>query len=190
MSDTLFCSGNRSITGKRVDGSNSVELAPVMPATWRANSATATCSPRQRPKKGTPFSRAYFTDMILPSMPRTPKPPGTRMPSASSSRAVISSCRQGLGVDPDDLEVAAVVDGRVAERLDDAEVGVAQLHVLAHERDAHGAGRRLEALDQRDPLVELRGLGLETQRLDHQPVQALVAQVERARSRDAGRRCS
>ena len=33
--------------------SNSVELAPSMPATWRANSATATCIPMQMPRKGT-----------------------------------------------------------------------------------------------------------------------------------------
>ena len=30
------------------------------------------------------FSRAYWTAMILPSMPRLPKPPGTRMPLHSS----------------------------------------------------------------------------------------------------------
>ena len=35
--------------------------------------------PRQIPKKGTPRSRANFTLAILPSDPRSPKPPGTRI---------------------------------------------------------------------------------------------------------------
>src|SRR5919199_23246 len=46
-SRTSFCSGRRSITGKGVSGSNSVEFAPSIPATWRANSDTATCMPRR-----------------------------------------------------------------------------------------------------------------------------------------------
>src|ERR1700755_1878305 len=53
MSAISFCSGSRSITGNGVSGSNSVELAPSMPATWRANSDTAICMPRQMPRYGT-----------------------------------------------------------------------------------------------------------------------------------------
>ncbi len=58
-----------------------------MPQTWRANSTTATCMPRQIPRYGTPRSRANRAAVILPSMPRPPKPPGTRMPSARSRAA-------------------------------------------------------------------------------------------------------
>jgi len=49
---------------------------------------TATCMPRQIPRYGTLFSRAYWTAVILPSTPRRPKPPGTRMASTPSSNAV------------------------------------------------------------------------------------------------------
>src|SRR6476469_503804 len=52
MSETSFCSGSRSTTGKGVSGSNSAELAPSMPATWRANSTPALCLPRQIPRFG------------------------------------------------------------------------------------------------------------------------------------------
>ena len=48
----------RSITGWAASGSNSVELAPLSPQTFRANSTTASCMPRQMPKNGTACSRA------------------------------------------------------------------------------------------------------------------------------------
>ena len=38
------------MTGYSVSMSNSVEFAPGMSATWRANSATAICMPRQTPR--------------------------------------------------------------------------------------------------------------------------------------------
>ena len=87
MSETSFCSGSRSITGYGVSGSNSVELAPGMSTTWRAKSATAICMPRQTPRNGIFSSRAIRAAWILPSIPRTPKPPGMRMPSAWASRS-------------------------------------------------------------------------------------------------------
>ena len=71
-------------------GSSSAEWAPARPHTFRANSTTASCIPRQIPRKGAPFSRAKRMASILPSMPRFPKPPGTKMPwtPASSLSAV------------------------------------------------------------------------------------------------------
>ncbi len=49
----------RSMTGIRaLAGSNSLELAPVMPSTLRAKSTVITCMPRQSPRQGTSFSRA------------------------------------------------------------------------------------------------------------------------------------
>ena len=56
---TSFCSGIRSITGWVLSGSNSAELASSYPSTWRQNSTTANCIPRQIPKNGICFSRAY-----------------------------------------------------------------------------------------------------------------------------------
>ncbi|VDO13769.1 unnamed protein product [Brugia timori] len=60
--------------------SNSVELAPLIPQTFRANSITAHCIPRQIPKNGILFSRAYLHTAIFPSTPRPPNPPGTTIP--------------------------------------------------------------------------------------------------------------
>ena len=91
LSVTPRWSGIRSMTGWAVAAS-SLEWASARPHTWRANSTTAICIPRQMPRKGTLFSRAYRTAEIFPSMPRSPKPPGTRMPSAPArSRAAFSS---------------------------------------------------------------------------------------------------
>ena len=64
-------------TGFCVSGSNSVLFASARPATSRANSITASCMPRQMPRYGVFDSRAYWIALILPSVPRRPKPPGT-----------------------------------------------------------------------------------------------------------------
>ena len=77
-------SGMKTTTGWGVAGSISVELAPSKPSTFLANSMTATCMPRQMPKKGLLFSLAYLQVAALPATPLPPKPPGTRMPSHSS----------------------------------------------------------------------------------------------------------
>ena len=71
----------RSMTGCAVCSSNSVELASAQPNTSRAYSITVHCIPRQMPRNGTLCSRAYLIAAILPSTPRAPNPPGTRMPS-------------------------------------------------------------------------------------------------------------
>ena len=52
------------MTGHSVSMSNSVELAPSIPATWRANSHTAICMPRQMPRYGMHRSRATCTARI------------------------------------------------------------------------------------------------------------------------------
>ena len=51
-----------------------------MPQTLRAHSTTASWKPRQIPRYGTFCSRAHLTASIIPSVPRSPKPPGTRIP--------------------------------------------------------------------------------------------------------------
>ncbi len=80
-----ICSAMVEITGWAVAGSNSVELASVMPARLRAASITMHCRPRQRPSSGMRFSRAYWMAPTLPETPRSPKPPGMQMPSTSPS---------------------------------------------------------------------------------------------------------
>ena len=68
-SSTSFCSGSRSITGYGVSGSISVEFAPSSPTTWRANSETATCMPRQMPRYGISLLArdAAGEDLALPA---------------------------------------------------------------------------------------------------------------------------
>ena len=52
------------MTGYGVFFSNSVLFAPTNPHTFLANSITAHCNPRQRPRNGTLFSLAYLHDKI------------------------------------------------------------------------------------------------------------------------------
>ena len=54
---------------------------------WRANSITAHWRPRQSPRNGSPLSRARWTASTLPSIPRCPKPPGTRIPATPARRS-------------------------------------------------------------------------------------------------------
>ena len=60
---------------------NSVEFAPDKPHTCLAKSMIAHCIPKHIPKKGILFSRAYFEDNILPSLPLDPKPGNIKTPS-------------------------------------------------------------------------------------------------------------
>ncbi len=86
-----FCSGNKSMIGYGVAGSISAECAPSRLRTLRANSTVASCIPRQIPKNGTLFSRAKRVASIFPSIPRSPNPPGTRIPSAEPSNSLTFS---------------------------------------------------------------------------------------------------
>ncbi len=81
----FFCSSIISITGSLEVGSISVEWAFLIPKIFLANSITAICIPRQIPKNGNPFSLAYFTAVIFPSIPRWPKPGATNKPSRPAS---------------------------------------------------------------------------------------------------------
>ena len=73
---------------------------------WRS-----ACRGRCR-SRGCLFSRAYWAARILPSMPRSPKPPGTRMPSTSPMTDFGAVVLDVLGVDPDDVDLGVVVRHR------------------------------------------------------------------------------
>ena len=88
---TLRCSSMRQMTGCGDAGSNSNELAPAKPHALRANSMTAHCRPRQIPRNGSPCSLAQPIAATMPSMPRSPKPPGTSRPSYAARNAGASS---------------------------------------------------------------------------------------------------
>lgn len=78
----IITSGMKTTHGVFVVGSNSVLLAPCNFMIERANSITAICMPKQIPRYGMLFSRAYFAAKIFPWTPLSPKPPGTSTPSA------------------------------------------------------------------------------------------------------------
>ena len=61
-----------------------------------------------------------------------------------------------LGVDPAHVQLRVVVDRRVLERLDDGEVGVLELDVLADEADPHRPGGLCGAFDRLLPALEVR----------------------------------
>ena len=70
----------------------SVELAFFRPQTFLAYSTTASCIPKHKPRYGMLFSRAYLIVAIFPSMPESPKPPGTIIPSTLSRLDIFSGC--------------------------------------------------------------------------------------------------
>ncbi|KFD56011.1 hypothetical protein M513_03135 [Trichuris suis] len=88
-------------TGCFVSLLNSVELASLSDNTDLANSITAHCMPRHIPKNGFLFSRAKRQAAIFPSIPRSPKPPGTRIPSALFSNSSACLCFSGCAITAD-----------------------------------------------------------------------------------------
>src|SRR5690348_16874022 len=75
----------KSITRLTLSSYIKIELTSTIPSTFLANSITHICMQKQMPKKGSLFSRAYFTAIIFPSIPRNPKPGATSNPSSPCS---------------------------------------------------------------------------------------------------------
>ena len=87
--------------------------------------------------------------------------------------------RHVLGVDPAHVDVAAVRDPCMLERLVHREVRVVELDVLADERDLDRVVARAEPLDELVPLAEI-GLGRDqAELLADEPVEPLL--LERLR---------
>ncbi len=140
------------MTGCGLFLSNSVELARSRPSTLRANSATAHCMPRQMPKKGMPRSRAKRMASTLPSMPRSPNPPGTSRPSTPArSRSGPSRSTASLWIRWMRTWARLATPG-VVQGLVDRLVGVAVLGVLAHHGDADLVLGVAQAVQQVAPL--------------------------------------
>mmetsp|Transcript_5559 Transcript_5559/g.11288 ORF Transcript_5559/g.11288 Transcript_5559/m.11288 type:complete len:221 (-) Transcript_5559:864-1526(-) len=91
-------SGINTTTGLVVSASNSALVASARPSTLIACSMTITCIPRHIPRVGTLFSRANRVAAIIPSIPRTPKPPGIKTPLVLSARSTAhaAACFSGL----------------------------------------------------------------------------------------------
>ena len=121
-----------------------------MPHRLRAASITAICMPKQMPKYGTWRSRANCAARILPSAPRWPKPPGTRMPLTCSRNGAGSSFSNTSRLDPVEIDLDLVGDAAVRQRLDQRFVGVLHAGVFADDGDGDVAFRIADALvDQR-----------------------------------------
>ena len=112
-------------------------------------------------------------------MPRPPKPPGIRIPSACASRCSASASVSDSESTHSICDVAAVVEAGVAQRLGDRQVGVLELDVLADERDPDRLGRRVDALGQALPARQLGRGRVEPQVIEDEVVDALLAEHER-----------
>ena len=138
MSTTSRCSSIRSITGcGRAAGRTRVELAPARPSTLRANSmimhlqAEAQAEARDVVLAGV----AGGGDLALDAAHA--EPAGDHDAVEVAQAAVGEQALDVLGLDPVDLDLGAVVEAAVLERLDHRQVGVGQVDVLADEADAH-----------------------------------------------------
>ena len=94
----------------------------------------------------------------------------------SREAAVGEQALDVLGLDPVDLDVGAVMEAGVPERLGDREVGVGQADVLADDPDPTRVGRRLDPADQRLPVLQI-GLGVGRPRISvRRVVEALLVE--------------
>ena len=84
------------------------------------------------------LARAYCAVSTLPSKPRSPKPPGTRMPSMGGLKPIFSQRPRALdvaGLEPFQVHPRALADAAVLERLAHGFVGVLVVDVLADHGD-------------------------------------------------------
>ena len=78
--DTPSCSGKRAIMGCFVSADISVEFDPSSLQTLLPKATAANWNPKQIPRNGIFFSSAKLDVLIIPSDPRVPNPPGTKIP--------------------------------------------------------------------------------------------------------------
>ena len=141
------------MTGCWVVGSISAELASDRPSTLRLNSTVIACRPRHRPRHGTRFLAGVASGGDLALEAAGSEAPGNDHPVELGEAPGGEQPFDLLGLDPVDLHGRPVVEGGVLERLDDRQVGVGQLDVLADQPDAH---RLRGGLDLRDDLLPRR----------------------------------
>src|SRR6266508_678872 len=89
---------------------------------------------------------------------------------------------------PRDVHLGTVVEPPVAQGLDHRQVGVSEVHVLPYDRDRHRVGRRVDPLDQRIPLGEIR-LAVDPEMVGKLAVQPLFAKQRRNPVDRVGIRC-
>ncbi len=91
--------------------------------------------PRQMPKNGMPRSRAKRIASTLPSMPRSPKPPGTSNAVEAGQQPLGPFVLDRFALNALDANLGPMGDAGVVERLVDRFVGVAVLGVFADHGD-------------------------------------------------------
>ena len=125
-----------------------------MPQTWRANSETATCMPRQMPRYGIALLARDLAgeDLALPAAGAEAAGHEHAVHRLEQLRRLLVG--HVLGVDPAHAHPAALMHAGVLERLVHREVGVVELDVLADERD----------LDLLAPLADAARSGPSTRR--------------------------
>ncbi len=108
----------------------------------RPRSPPSACRNRRRNRAPT-RSRANWAARILPSAPRSPKPPGTRMPCTPSSRAAAapSSPSKASLSTQSKLTLTRLATPPWMQGLDQGLVGVLEHGVLADHGDGHLAVR-------------------------------------------------
>ena len=96
-------------------------------------------------------------------------------------RLVEIGVRRGqiVGLDPLDVDAGAMIDAAVLERLDDGEIRVVQLDILAHQRDGHLALRLLEAINQPRPVGQIGNALFHMKCLAHLVGEALLFEHQR-----------
>ncbi len=146
------------------------------PACAPPRSPPSACRSRCR-NKGTLRSRAKRAARILPSAPRWPKPPGTRMPWTCSRCARRVVALEDLRLDPVEIDLDPIGDAAMRQRLDQRLIGVLEAGIFADDGDGDLAFGIAHALDDRVPAAHV---GLR-RRLDAESRQHLGC---RARRRD------
>jgi hypothetical protein len=122
----------------------------------------------------------------MPSMPRLPKPPGTRMPSKLGLVVAVGlgGCvadgfvvsLQSLGLDPCDLELEVAGERAVDEGFLEGFVAVFVLDVLADDGDGDLVLRVVGAADDLLPAGEVGGLGVDAEVLEDEGVDVFGGQ--------------
>ena len=122
---------------------------PCSLRTCLANSTMASCMPRQRPRiRDIVFPGHTGWPLIFPSMPRLPKPPGTRMPSTSPQNLGHIFPGHRLGIHPFDVDTwTSAGHAAVLQCLHHGQiVSVMQLHIFSHQGNGHFACGMLQGV--------------------------------------------
>ena len=116
-------------------GPNSVELAVLMPAVFRAASMQAICMPKQMPKYGTPLRRANLRGLDLAGRAALAETAGHQdaVDVLEIGRRILAL--EDLAVDPVEVDLDPVGDAAVDQRLAQRFVGVLEAGVLADDGD-------------------------------------------------------